>query len=99
MMPINGTPIVVHLIRIYAPWRFRECILAAGLIATVWATVDISELLAYHRNHGGLATITSVPLRSRYGLVLVDNSGRVTRFEEKQVMSWSLGKYLGQNDS
>lgn len=133
MMPINGTPIVVHLMRIYAQQGFTEFVLAAGhrkellydyfdgrfrewnvtivdtgaesdtgervrrcaheVGDTFFATygdglgnVDLAALLAYHRSHGGLATITSVPLRSQYGLVLADAEGRVTRFEEKPVI-------------
>jgi glucose-1-phosphate cytidylyltransferase len=133
MMPINGTPIVVHLMRIYAQQGFTEFVIAAGhrkellydyfdgrfqqwkisivdtgedtdtgerirrcaceVGDTFFATygdglgdVDLSALLAYHRGHGGLATITSVPLRSQYGLVLADSQGCVTHFEEKPII-------------
>ena len=30
MMPINGTPILVHLMRVYAAQGFNEFVLAAG---------------------------------------------------------------------
>jgi glucose-1-phosphate cytidylyltransferase len=45
--------------------------------------VDLNQLLAYHRRHGGLVTVTSVPLISQYGTVETDSHGRVLRFREK----------------
>jgi glucose-1-phosphate cytidylyltransferase len=45
--------------------------------------VDLSELAGYHRSHAGSATLTTVPLRSQYGTLEWDGSGRVTRFREK----------------
>ena len=133
MMPINGTPILVHLMRIYAEQGFHDFVLAAGhrkellydyfdgrfrdwsvtivdtgaeadtgervhrcadyVGETFFATygdglgdVDLRALQAYHQQHGGLATITSVPLRSQYGLVIADSNGCVGRFDEKPVI-------------
>jgi glucose-1-phosphate cytidylyltransferase len=48
--------------------------------------VSISDLLAFHRTSGALGTITCVPLRSQYGTVSSDASGRITEFKEKPVM-------------
>ena len=48
--------------------------------------VPLDDLLAYHRSHGELATITSVPLRSQYGTVESDGEGRITDFREKPVL-------------
>jgi glucose-1-phosphate cytidylyltransferase len=45
--------------------------------------VDLDALLAYHRSHGAAATLTTVPLRSQYGTIELDEAGRVRRFEEK----------------
>ena len=133
MMPINGTPILVHLMRIYAAQGFTNFVLAAGhrqeiledyfrgrfsdwhveivdtgeesdtgerlrrcaphLGETFFATysdglgnLDLHDLLAWHRNCGGLATLTAVPLRSQYGLVVFDEKKQVNRFEEKPLV-------------
>jgi D-glycero-alpha-D-manno-heptose 1-phosphate guanylyltransferase len=47
--------------------------------------VDLHSLLCFHRDHRGLATITTlqVPNASRYGTVQVNPDGRVTSFAEK----------------
>jgi glucose-1-phosphate cytidylyltransferase len=133
MMPISGTPILVHLMRLYASQGFNEFVLAAGhrkeiLIdyfqerfgdwkvtiadtgessdtgervrrcsqyvgSTFFATygdglgdVDLHSLLAFHRGHGGLATVTTVPLRSQYGAVYFNENLQVNKFVEKPVI-------------
>lgn len=137
MMPVNGSPILMHLMRIYASQGFRNFVLAAGhrkemlydyfshraldwnieivdtgddadtgdrvlrcasyLGETFFATygdglgdVDLASLLEFHRGHGGLATLTTVPLRSQYGLVRFASNGQVLAFQEKPVIhdSW-----------
>lgn len=137
MMPVNGSPILMHLMRIYASQGFRNFVLAAGhrkemlydyfshraldwnieivdtgddadtgdrvircaeyLGKTFFATygdglgdVDLQSLLEFHQGHGGLATLTTVPLRSQYGLVRFNGDGRVVAFQEKPVIqdSW-----------
>jgi len=133
MMPINGTPILVHLMRIYAAQGFDKFVLAAGyrreilcdyfegrqwnwdirivdtgddgdtgdriyrcaehLGPTFLATygdglgdLDMHGLLAEHRASGALATLTSVPLRSQYGMVVLSDEGSVLSFREKPVI-------------
>lgn len=133
MMPINGTPILVHLMKLYAAQGFNNFVLAAGhrqemlhdyfagrfsdwkinIVDTgadadtgdrifrcgahvgerFFATygdglgdLDLHELLDSHVRSGGLATLTTVPLRSQYGLVVFDDSGQVQRFEEKPLV-------------
>ena len=130
MMPVGGTPVLVHLMRIYAEQGFTEFILAAGhrkeiltdyfegrfhdwsvrivdtgdeadtgdrlLRCKPWLSdrffatygdglgnVQLSELLDMHDSRGGLATVTSVPLRSQYGTLEFDADNRVERFQEK----------------
>ena len=130
MMPICGTPILIHLMRIYARQGFTEFVLSAGhrkeiledyfdhrfrewsveivdtgddadtgdriwrcadrLGPTFFATygdglgdVDLHGLLSFHQTTRGAATVTSVPLRSQYGTVVFDASGRVAQFVEK----------------
>lgn len=50
------------------------------------ADVDIAALLAFHKAHGKLATITTVRPLSRFGLVDVDEAGIVQRFREKPLL-------------
>jgi glucose-1-phosphate cytidylyltransferase len=48
--------------------------------------MDLRALLDAHMRSGGLATLTAVPLRSQYGHVVFDASGKVQRFEEKPLV-------------
>ena len=45
--------------------------------------VNIHSLIAYHKSHGKIATVTSVPPISRFGVLEADTQGRVERFTEK----------------
>lgn len=47
-------------------------------------SVDIGELVAFHRNHGLMATVTGVFPPSRFGDLTVEGD-RVTRFKEKLI--------------
>jgi len=133
MMPINGSPILVHLMRIYAAQGCTRFVLAAGYRKEMlydyfegrfpnWSieivdtgeesdtgerirrcapyvgsrffatygdglgNVDLQSLLASHSRAGCLATLTAVPLRSQYGLVICQPDGRVGRFDEKPLV-------------
>jgi glucose-1-phosphate cytidylyltransferase len=46
------------------------------------SNVDIAALLAFHRSHGRLATVTAVRPPARFGDLRIENS-QVTHFEEK----------------
>lgn len=50
-----------------------------------WLGVDLSQLIAFHTNRRGVATLAlaEVSESSRFGRVEVDLKGRVTRFTEK----------------
>jgi glucose-1-phosphate cytidylyltransferase len=48
--------------------------------------IDLDGLLRFHEQHGRLATMTGVQLRSQYGIVRFDDGGMITRFEEKPVI-------------
>jgi glucose-1-phosphate cytidylyltransferase len=45
--------------------------------------VDLVDLLTFHHDHPGAATMTTVPLPSQYGTIESDPDGRVRRFTEK----------------
>lgn len=67
-------------IRRLATWIGREPFMATygdGL-----GNVDIAALLAFHRGHGRLATITAVRPPARFGSLVLDD-GRVREFSEK----------------
>lgn len=133
MLPINGQPILIHVMRIFAEQGHKEFILSLGyrkeviidyfhqknldwdielvdtgegtdtggriekckhlLGDTFLATyVDglsdilIDKLIDFHHSHDGLATITSVPLRSQYGTMDLEGSGKIVAFKEKPIL-------------
>jgi glucose-1-phosphate cytidylyltransferase len=134
LMPVDGVPIIEHVMRIYAAYGCRDFVLACGYlkeqIAAYFAErqipgwrvacvdtgdmtdtggrilacrdlltpsfhatycdglgdVDIDALVARHRQHDGTATMTTVRLRSQYGIVYADEDGCVSHFEEKPVI-------------
>jgi glucose-1-phosphate cytidylyltransferase len=45
--------------------------------------VNIKELLAFHRRHGRLATLTAVQPKGRYGALDIDEGDSVRQFDEK----------------
>lgn len=47
------------------------------------SNVDLDELLAFHRSHGKLATVTAVRPPARYGHIEIEDSGLVNVFSEK----------------
>lgn len=47
------------------------------------ADVNIPETLAYHKGHGKTATLTTVTLDQRFGVLEVTEEGRVEAFREK----------------
>jgi glucose-1-phosphate cytidylyltransferase len=59
------------------------------------STVDLRGLLAFHRHHGRLATVTAVRPPARFGRLEIDN-GVVVRFAEKPQMSegWINGAFF-----
>ena len=62
------------------------------------ADVDLTELLAFHRRHGKLATVTTVRPSSRYGVVQIGGDSAVASFTEKpQIEGWiSAGFFVFQ---
>ena len=59
------------------------------------ADVNITELLAFHKSHGKLATVTTVRPQSRFGILDTASDGRVLAFREKpQVDGWASAGYL-----
>jgi glucose-1-phosphate cytidylyltransferase len=47
------------------------------------STVDLHDLLAFHRSHGKLATLTAVRPPARFGHLQIGDDERITEFSEK----------------
>lgn len=47
------------------------------------ADVDVNALLAFHKNHGKIATISTTQPEGRFGAIKINESGLVERFKEK----------------
>lgn len=60
------------------------------------ANVDIQALIAFHRSHGRLVTVTSVPSPGRFGILDINEQQAVTRFHEKpdNEMGWINGGFF-----
>ena len=133
MLPVNGSPILMHVMQIYMEQGFGDFVLSVGyrkdvivdyfhrkalecrvrcvdtgadtdtggrirncreiVDGTFMATyadgladVPLNDLLAFHRSHGGLVTVTTVPLVSQYGTLELDDRGKVCAFREKPVL-------------
>jgi len=72
--------------------------------------IDVDALLAFHRGHGRLATVTGVHLRSQYGILEIGEEEQVTGFGEKPELPYWINAgflvfergvldYLGPGDS
>ena len=60
------------------------------------ADINLIQLLSFHQKHGGLATMTSVQLASRFGILEIGDEERVTQFKEKPKdnEAWINGGYF-----
>jgi glucose-1-phosphate cytidylyltransferase len=133
MLPVRGTPILMHVMRIYAEQGHTDFVLSVGYLKevigdyfrdkhtewnvrlvdtgaetgtggrirrcadlleeTFFATyadglsdLSLDALLAFHRSHPGLATVTAIPLPTQYGTIDLEASGRITGFREKPIL-------------
>ncbi len=59
------------------------------------ANIDLDALLAFHRSHGKMVTVSAVRPAARFGELELDG-GRVTKFQEKPQLQngWINGGYL-----
>jgi glucose-1-phosphate cytidylyltransferase len=59
------------------------------------ANVDIEQVLAFHKSHGKIATVTAVHPTSRFGQLTVESGGKVSEFSEKPLTDeWINGGYF-----
>ena len=54
------------------------------------ADVDIAALLAFHKKHGKIATITAVNVGQKFGVLDVDGDNNINAFREKNADDGSL---------
>jgi glucose-1-phosphate cytidylyltransferase len=47
------------------------------------ADVDISKLVAFHKAHGKIATLTAVRPSARFGSIMMEEDGHILEFKEK----------------
>ena len=52
--------------------------------------VNIEELVKYHKSHGKLATITTVNIAQRFGVMDITKEGQIKSFSEKNDVDGSL---------
>jgi glucose-1-phosphate cytidylyltransferase len=145
LVEIGGTPILWHVVRIYAAQGFRRFLLLTGYLGEAieefvasapWpesvhvecldtgldtptggrvclaadqldgrpfaltyadgvADIDLAALGAFHRGHGGLATMTVVRPRGQFGVTELAEDDRVLAFEEKpRLDQWVNGGFF-----
>ena len=59
------------------------------------ANINIERLLAFHKSHGRLATVTTVPPVSRFGIMDINPQSEVRHFTEKpQSKEWASAGYF-----
>jgi len=59
------------------------------------ARIDLDELFKFHSSHGRIATVTAVRPRVTFGLMEVDDQGKVQGFKEKPVLEqWINGGFF-----
>jgi glucose-1-phosphate cytidylyltransferase len=66
--------------------RIQKYISGSYFLATYGdgvCNVDINELIAFHREHGRVATVTGVHPPARFGELVVGDQSRVSQFAEK----------------
>ncbi len=57
--------------------------------------VNINELLAFHKSHNRLATVTTMRPPSRFGILDLDSDGKVMNFAEKpQTSGWASAGFF-----
>ena len=59
------------------------------------ADIDIPRLLEFHKSHGRLATVTTVPPISRFGIMDINPDSKVLNFTEKpKSKEWASAGYF-----
>ena len=51
--------------------------------------IDMKDLVKFHQSHGKIATMTSVNVGQRFGVLDISENGKITSFREKDQMDGS----------
>jgi glucose-1-phosphate cytidylyltransferase len=60
------------------------------------SNVNIADLLAFHKSHGKMVTLTAVRPPARFGGLVINDQSQITQFAEKAQMSegWISGGFM-----
>ncbi len=59
------------------------------------ADVDLTQLVAFHEAHDGIGTLSAVHPTSRFGVVDIEQDGRIAEFHEKPIVDdWINGGFM-----
>ena len=62
------------------------------------SNVNLRDLLSFHESHGKIATVTTVPATSRFGMLQLGDDTRVQNFAEKpQTSGWVSAGFFALN--
>jgi len=88
----SGEADIIKRIRDSAEYLKEDFIMGYG---DTLADVDLDRLIRFHQSHEGDVSITCYPLRTQFGVVEMDGSGREASFLEKPVLDkWiNIGYY------
>ncbi len=57
--------------------------------------IDLNALIAFHRSHSGIATLSAVHPTSRFGVLNIQNSGKIQELQDKHnVDDWINGGFF-----
>jgi glucose-1-phosphate cytidylyltransferase len=76
--PITPTGGRLHRIKNYVGNETFMCTYGDGV-----SNININELLKFHKSHGRIATLSAVQPASRFGVLDIENNGKVNQFQEK----------------
>jgi len=79
--------------------RVRDYVAGEDVFITTYgdglSDLDLNELVAFHRQHGKVGTVTVVRARSQFGHIGFDEDGTVSRIEEKPLLpGWINGGFF-----
>ena len=61
------------------------------------ADIDVEKLVAFHKKHGKIATLTAVRPSARFGSILMEDDGHINEFKEKpqtgKIVAISAGRF------
>ena len=96
MIEIGGMPILWHIMKTYAAYGFNEFVICAGnepfmlTYGDAVGDINIAELVAFHKAHGKLGTMSMYNFGQNKGVVEVGANGVIDAFREKSDMDGDL---------